>query len=154
MTKKGYGSTQDVIDGPHCRYVRVCNMYILHMWTVLYILQFTNFGNYVNKYKENTRKKSFFWQLSRKLIDWNWKDERHEKKEEKLHCAVHTDLIVSKKSMLRQNRLQLNKNRLEFIVRYSPSPLLPKFKYLNTFSCIFCKKNWQKRKNYQKSFSC
>ena len=45
-------------------------------------------------------------------------------------CTMHTDLNdekVSKKLLLRQNGLHLNKKGLEFIVRYSPSPFLSAF---------------------------
>ena len=44
--------------------------------------------------------------------------------------SLHTDLNdekVSKKSLLRQNGLQINKKGLEFIVKYSPSPFLSAF---------------------------
>ena len=44
--------------------------------------------------------------------------------------SLHTDLNdekVSKKSLLRQNGLHLNKKGLEFIVKYSPSPFLSAF---------------------------
>ena len=43
---------------------------------------------------------------------------------------IHTDLNdekVSKKSLLRQNGLHLNKKGLEFIFKYSPSPFLSPF---------------------------
>ena len=65
----------------------------------------------------------------------------------------HTDLndaIVSKKSLLHQNELYLNKKGLEFIVRYSSSPFLSAFYDLDTFSCFFCPFYSQKPKNHQK----
>ena len=62
-----------------------------------------------------------------------------------------TDLnhaIVSKKSLLRQNGLHLNRKGLEFIIRYSPGPFLSTFYYLGIF---FVKLPWHKlAENYQK----
>ena len=78
-----------------------------------------------------------------------WKKEVHIKHVKKFIFKVprvsdlvtkHTDLdgpIVSKKLLLHQNWLQLNRKYVKFIVRYSPYPVLSTFLYLDTFSCIF-----------------
>ena len=73
----------------------------------------------------------------------------------KLHSDLDA-LILSKKSLLSQNGMQLNKKCLKFIARYSPNPFLSAFEDLDTFSCIFCPQNGQKLKNPQKCvvFSC
>ena len=54
--------------------------------------------------------------------------------------SMHTDLdgpIVSKKLLLCQNGLQLNRKCLEFIVWCSPSPFFSAFEDLDTFSGFF-----------------
>ena len=58
----------------------------------------------------------------------------------------HSDLdgpILSKKLLLRQNGLQLNRKCLKFIVRYSPNP------FLSAFFLHFLPIEWTKPKNHQ-----
>ena len=66
---------------------------------------------------------------------------------------MHTDLndeIVSKKSLLRQNGLHLNREGLEIIVRYSPSLFLSTFQSLGIFFLQFLSIECRKLKKSSK----